>query len=77
MRSFGFSAVLAAGALALGGISIQRGQYLLGACLIGIGLLKASTVFQKRKPVEHQAEIRLNLSDPDEPPKHADESDSV
>src|SRR6266404_3576589 len=63
MRRLGFSAIVAAGALWLGVVSCIRGQYWLGACFIGIGLLRALTLFRGRKR-NGEPEIRLDLTKP-------------
>jgi len=59
-------ALVAIGALCLGVVAILRHQVALGACFIGLGLLRALMLFQSRKLRKPEPAIRLNLKE-DEP----------
>jgi len=55
------------GALCLGVLAILRGQVWLGSCFIGLGLLRALMLVQRRRSGKPVAAIRLNLKEEDEP----------
>jgi hypothetical protein len=56
-------ALVAVGAVCLGVLAIFRGQAGLGACFIGLGLLRAFLLLRRsRKP---EPSIRLNLKEDD------------
>ena len=57
--------LVAVGALCLGVLAILRGQVGLGACFIGLGLLRALMFFQSRKSRKPEPSIRLNLKEDD------------
>jgi hypothetical protein len=61
MWRYGFSAIIAAGALWLGVVSLSRGQFWLGVCFVGIALLRLGTIMWGRKPRKPQPSIRLNI----------------
>jgi hypothetical protein len=61
MRRYGFSAIIAAGALWLGVVSLSRGQFWLGICFIGIALLRLGTIMWRRRARKPQPSIRLNI----------------
>jgi len=64
MRGYGFSAIITAGALWLGVTSLHRGQYWLGVCFIGIGLLRLGTVLWRKKASHKpRPSIRLNIEE--------------
>ena len=67
MRRNVLVALVAAGALCLGVLAILRGQVGLGACFIGLGLLRGLMLFQSRRSRKSEPSIRLNLEgdDPD------------
>jgi len=60
-------ALVAVGALGLGVLAILRGQVALGACFIGLGLLRTFLLFQSRSPRKPEPSIRLNLKEEDDP----------
>jgi hypothetical protein len=55
----------AVGALCLGAAAILRGQAELGACFIGLGLLRAFMLLQSRRSRKPEPSIRLNLNEDD------------
>jgi hypothetical protein len=57
--------LVAVGALCLGVLAILRGQAGLGACFIGLGLLRALMLLQSRRPRKAKPSIRLNLKEDD------------
>ena len=59
--------LVAAGAMCLGILAILRGQVGLGACFIGLGLLRALMLFQSRRSRKPKPSIRLNLKEEDDP----------
>jgi hypothetical protein len=61
MRRYGFSAIIAAGALWLGVVSFSRGQSWLGVCFVGIAVLRLGTIVWGRRPRKPQPSIRLNI----------------
>jgi hypothetical protein len=63
MRRNVLVALVAVGALCLGVLAILRGQQALGACFIGLGLLRALMLFQSRRSRKPEPSIRLNLGD--------------
>jgi hypothetical protein len=65
MRRNVLVAVVAVGALCLGVLAILRGQVGLGACFIGLGLLRALMLFQSRRSRKPEPSIRLNLKEDD------------
>jgi hypothetical protein len=67
MRRNVLVALVAAGALCLGFLAIFRGQVGLGACFIGLGLLRALMLFQSRRSRKPEPSIRLNLKEEDDP----------
>ena len=67
MRRTVLSALVAVGALCLGLLAILRGQAWLGACFIGLGLLRTFMLFQSRRPRKPEPSIRLNLKEEDDP----------
>jgi hypothetical protein len=58
-------ALVAVGALCLGALAILRGQAGLGACFIGLGLLRAFMLLQSRRSRKPEPSIRLNLKEDD------------
>jgi hypothetical protein len=62
------------GALGLGVLAIVRGQVWLGACFIGLGVLRAGMLLQSRRPRKPEPSIRLNL---DESASGSDGSDDA
>ena len=56
-------ALVAVGALCLGVLAILRGQPGLGACFIGLGLLRALMLFQSRRARKPDPATRLNLEE--------------
>lgn len=58
-------ALVAVGALCLGVFVILRGQVGLGACFIGLGLLRALMLLQGRRSRKPEPSIRLNLNEDD------------
>jgi len=60
-------ALVAVGALCLGVLAILRGQVALGACFIGLGLLRALMAVQSRRSRKPEPAIRLNLKEEDDP----------
>jgi hypothetical protein len=56
-------AVVVVGALGLGVLAILRGQVWLGACFIGLGLLRVGMLLQSLRPRKPEPSIRLNLDD--------------
>jgi hypothetical protein len=60
-------ALVAVGAVCLGVLAILRGQAGLGACFIGLGLLRAFMLLQSRRSRKPEPAIRLNLKDEDDP----------
>ena len=58
-------ALVAVGALCLGVLAILRGQAVLGACFIGLGLLRAFMLLQSRRSRKPEPSIRLNLNEND------------
>jgi hypothetical protein len=54
-------ALVVVGAMGLGGLAILRGQIWLGACFIGLGLLRVGMLLQNRRPRKPEPPIRLNL----------------
>ena len=56
-------ALVAIGALCLGVVAILRHQVALGACFIGLGLLRALMLFQRRKLRKPVLAVRLNLKE--------------
>jgi len=68
-------ALVAMGALGLGVLAILRGQAGLGACFIGLGLLRALMLLQSRRSRKPEPSIRLNLKEEDDPgrPEGAEE----
>ncbi len=58
-------ALVAVGALCLGVLAILRGQAGLGACFIGLGLLRALMLLQSRRSRKPEPSIRLNLKEDD------------
>jgi hypothetical protein len=67
MRRNVLVALVAAGAVCLGFLAILRGQAGLGACFIGLGLLRTFMLWQSRRPRKPEPSIRLNLKDEDDP----------
>ena len=65
MRRNVLIALVATGALCLGFLAILRGQVGLGACFIGLGLLRAFMLLQSRRPRKPEPSIRLNLKEED------------
>ena len=65
MRRNVLVALVVAGALCLGVLAILRGQVWLGACFIGLGLLRALMLFQSRRSRKPEPSIRLNLKEDD------------
>ena len=65
MRRNVLVALVAAGALGLGVLAILRGQVGLGACFIGLGLLRPLMLFQSRRSRKPEQSIRLNLKEDD------------
>lgn len=63
MRRNVLVALVAVGALCLGVLAVLRGQVWLGACFIGLALLRAFMLFQGLRPRKPQPSIRLNLED--------------
>ena len=63
MRRKVLVALVAFGALSLGILVILRGQVWLGACFIGLGLLRAFLLFQGLRSRKPQPSIRLNIED--------------
>jgi len=68
-------ALVAVCALCLGVLAILRGQIGLGACFIGLGLLRALMLLQSRRSRKPEPSIRLNLKEEDDPgrPEGAEE----
>lgn len=64
MRRYAFSAIIVVGALWLGVAALSRGQYWLGVCFAGLGLLRAVTLFRSRIPSKKEPEIRLDIMKP-------------
>lgn len=64
MRRYAFSAIIVVGALWLGVAALSRGQYWLGVCFAGLGLLRTVTLFRSRIPSKKQPEIRLDIMKP-------------
>jgi hypothetical protein len=60
-------ALVAVGALCLGVLAILRGQAGLGACFIGIGLLRVLMLLQSRRSRKPEPSIRLDLKEDDDP----------
>ena len=60
-------ALVAVGALWFGVLAILRGQVGLGACFIGLGLLRALMLVRSRRSSKPDPAIRLNLKDEDDP----------
>ena len=67
MRRTVLVVLLALGALCLGVLAIFRGQLWLGACFIGLGLLRAFMLPQSRRSRKPEPSIRLNLKVEDDP----------
>jgi hypothetical protein len=68
-------ALVAVGALCLGILAILRGQAGLGACFIGLGVLRALMLLQSRRSRKPEPSIRLNLKENDPGrPEGAEES---
>jgi hypothetical protein len=65
MRRNVLVSLVAGGALCLGGLAILRGQAGLGACFIGLGLLRALMLLQSRRSGKPEPSIRLDLKDED------------
>jgi hypothetical protein len=65
MRRTVLVALVAVGALCLGVVAILRGQVPLGACFIGLGLLRAFMLLQRRTSRKPEPSIRLNLEEND------------
>ena len=63
MRRIVLVALVAIGALCLGVLAILRGQLWLGACFIGLGLLRAFMLLQSRRSRKPEPSIRLNLEE--------------
>jgi len=63
MRRTVLVALVAVGTLFLGVLAILRGQAPLGACFIGLGLLRAFMLLQRRKSPKPEPSIRLNLEE--------------
>jgi hypothetical protein len=57
--------LVAFGALGLGVLAILRGQAALGACFIGLGLLRALMLLQSRRSRKPEPSVRLNLDEDD------------
>ena len=57
--------LVAVGALCLGLLAILRGQAGLGACFIGLGLLRVLMFLQSRRLRKPEPSIRLNLKEHD------------
>lgn len=60
--------LVAVGALCVGVLAILRGQAGLGACFIGLGLLRALMLFQSRRPRKTDPAVRLNLEEEKDDP---------
>jgi len=60
-------ALVAGGALCLGVLAILRGQSALGACFIGLGVLRALMLLQSRRSRKPEPSVRLNLEDDKSP----------
>jgi hypothetical protein len=67
MRRNVLVALVAVGALCLGVLAVLRGKAWLGACFIGLGLLRALMLLQSRRPRKPEPSIRLNLKEEDDP----------
>ena len=65
MRRNVLVALVAVGALCLGVLAILRGQAGLGACFIGLGVLRALMLLQSRRSRKPEPSIRLNLKEDD------------
>lgn len=73
MRRTVLVALVAMGALCLGVLAILRGQVRLGACFIGLGLLRAFMLLQRRRSRKPMPSIRLNLEEDDLGPAEGSE----
>jgi len=51
--------------MALGGVAFLRGERALGACFIGLAVLRAVAILMARKPRKVEPEIKLGLDDSD------------
>jgi len=60
-------ALVAGGALCLGVLAILRGQSALGACFIGLGVLRTLMLLQSRRSRKPEPSVRLNLEDDKSP----------
>jgi len=67
MRRNVLIALVVLGALCLGVLAMLRGQVGLGACFIGLGLLRPLMLFQSRRSRKPEPSIRLNLKEEDDP----------
>jgi hypothetical protein len=65
MRRNVLVALVAVGALCLGVLAILRGQAGLGACCMGLGVLRALMLLQSRISRKPEPSIRLNLKEDD------------
>jgi hypothetical protein len=65
MRRNVLVALVAVGALCLGVLAILRGQAGLGACFMGLGVLRALMLLQSRRSRKPEPSIRLNLKEDD------------
>jgi hypothetical protein len=63
MRRYGLSAIIALALVGLGVVTISRGQFWLGACLIGLAVLRTFLLLQGRSPRKPQPSIRLSIED--------------
>ena len=60
--------LVAVGAFCLGVIAVLRGQVGLGACFIGLGLLRTLMLLQSRRSRKPDPSVRLNLDEEEAPP---------
>ncbi len=57
--------LVAVGAFCLGVLAILRGQAGLGACFIGLGVLRALMLLQSRRSRKPEPSVRLNIDEDD------------
>jgi hypothetical protein len=65
MRRLGLNLSVSVAAMALGGVAFLRGERALGACFIGLAVLRAVAILMARKPRKVEPEIKLGLDDSD------------
>jgi hypothetical protein len=65
VRRLGLNLSVSVAALALGGVAFLRGEIALGACFIGLAVLRAAAILRARQPRKIEPEIKLGLDDSD------------